>query len=552
MVKDRMAADYSQIGRGLDVIEGYFNEKKINRKRQMEAMLLSEESMAELIDNASENSEIRVYISRTISSVKIKLTCPGKEFRPHAGKVDFDVDDDEDGESQEAIRNLLIQSYSDRVKYAHNGKINIIEITSSIPESVRTLWTMAIFAAAIIFGLIFKFFCSESFCDGMEEYVLYPIETIFINCLKLTVAPMMFLSIITNIAQYTTFSRMSKANIKIIISFVLTSVLAVCVGVLTFRLFSPGTVGELSEFIQQVTEKTTMVNDTVNANTVVDIIVGIFPDNFIEPFLKANALQLIFIALVCGFALGRAGKYSSPLQSGARALGELCKMFANIITRIIPVAVFVSTISLVINTKTTTLLSMLKMIATLLAALATMICFYLLAILVWSRLNPITFLKKYAPTMKYTFFEGSAVAAVPKTISCCKNKLGISDKISSFAIPFGAMANMDGNCIYLTISCLFMARVCGLEIGGANMIPLIFSIVVLSIGAPIAAGSVLICMSAILSQMGISMTALCLILGINTFVEMLLAMCDTLGDVAVALTVAKEEKELDIEMFNAK
>ena len=161
----------------------------------------------------------------------------------------------------------------------------------------------------------------------------------------------------------------------------------------------------------------------------------------------------------------------------------------------------------------------------------------------------VIFLKKYYPELKNTFVQGSGLASIPNTIHCCKHRFGISSKIYSFSIPFGATVNLDGNCVYLTIAGLFLARLCGIDLFSANIFSLIFAIIILSVGAPITPGSALLCLFVLLTQMGVSLDITILIMGVNFFIEMLLAMANTMGDVAITLVVAKGENLVDMKKY---
>ena len=112
--------------------------------------------------------------------------------------------------------------------------------------------------------------------------------------------------------------------------------------------------------------------------------------------------------------------------------------------------------------------------------------------------------------------------------------------------------NLDGNCIYLTIAGLFLARLCGIELFGSDIISMVFAINILSIGAPITPGSALLCLFVLLTQMGVSLNIIILIMGVNFFIEMILAMANTMGDVAITLVVARSENLIDLEKYNKK
>ena len=549
MEKFIVPVEFESIGLILDYIENTLISLKFKRKEINDALLISEETIIKLIEN-SDGGDFHVNIKNKLKKCTIAISAPGKEFQINSFDIGLDLENiGDDRESESAIRKLLLDSYSNKIKYVNREKYNFVQISAGSQEHILTVATILVFLVAALTGLMLKSVLSESACINLDTYLLVPIETIFINSLKLTVAPMVFLSILSNMAKYSSIRSSSKISFKVICLCILTSVFAVCTGFFSFRLFSPGVSGELSEFVGKVGSTSIGINSVKDA---VDTIVNTVPDNFIEPFLNVDSLQLIFIALVCGIALGRAGEYSKTLSSAVQAFETLSYKVSEILNKAVPFVVFFSTVSLVFNTSLHTVLSLLKMMLTLLAAFLAMFVLYLVMIAVLARINPFRFLKKCAPTMKATFFAGSAISMLSKTMNCCKNKLGISEKVYSFAIPFGAMANMDGNCIYLTIASLFRAIMCGVEVFSAGFLPLLFSIVVLSMGASIAPGSVLICMSVLLNQLNISTTAICVILGANAFVEMILAVSDTFGDIAISLIVAKNEKLLNTEIYNSK
>ena len=136
-------------------------------------------------------------------------------------------------------------------------------------------------------------------------------------------------------------------------------------------------------------------------------------------------------------------------------------------------------------------------------------------------------------------------------MDACEKKLGISRNVYSLSIPLGATLNMDGTCVYLAVFALALAKVFGVSIPGGALISVAISIVVLSIGAPGVAGSGLICLSVLLTQLNVPIEALGLVMGIDAFVGMFRCMSNCLGDVAVSAIVAKSEKEINLDVYNS-
>jgi Na+/H+-dicarboxylate symporter len=145
----------------------------------------------------------------------------------------------------------------------------------------------------------------------------------------------------------------------------------------------------------------------------------------------------------------------------------------------------------------------------------------------------------------------SSNAAIPINMDACQ-RLGISKKVYSLSIPLGATLNMDGTCIYLAVFALALAKIFGIQITGATIFGMVFSIIVLSMGSPGVSGAGLICLSVLLQQIGVPEKAIGIVMGIDTLIVMFRSMSNCVGDVAVSLLVAKKENALDLETYRKK
>lgn len=546
MAKLFVPAALDGISRGLDFIEDTLTQYRLNHKEIQEALLLSEESMVRLIGNAPNDEELHISVKRRHGLCVIKLSAPGPELSQESGAgLGLDLNSNDLGrDGEEIIRTMLLHAYADKIHRIRKGRYNFVEITAGTPERVFAIRTVAALLAALAVGLLLNLFLKDSAKQILDTYVLIPVENIFINCLKLITGPMVFFSIISAFSQYTSFSDPGRVSLKVLIGYLCTSVIAIMVGWGVFQLLKPGAVGQLATFASQAVPLPADLQPSFLAT-----LVAIVPANIIEPFANMNTVQLIFLALVCGVAMGRAGEHSATLRRATDALCALCSKATALLVGFIPVATFASTVSMLLNIGGKILLSLAEMVGTVMLGLALMVVVYCLIIGIAGRLNPILFLRKQMPLMKEIFIQGSSANAMPKTIRFCKSTLGISPRVYSFSIPFGAVANLDGNCIYLTVAGLFLARMCGVELFSNDIVPFIFAIFILSVGAPIAPGSALLCLTVLLSQMGVSLPAVSIIFGVNAVMEMLQAVSNTAGDVAISLTVAKSEGLLDIEAY---
>lgn len=215
-------------------------------------------------------------------------------------------------------------------------------------------------------------------------------------------------------------------------------------------------------------------------------------------------------------------------------------------------AAFCAVTSLVATTGVGMLLSLVGVVGTFVLGLLILLVVYGLLILVLTRESPITFYRKYASCMLLAFTLSSSNATMPTTIQYCVNKLGVSPKVASFAIPLGSTINMDGSCVYLAVCSLFLAQMYGVDISGGTLLTLAISVMMLAIGAPGVTGAAFICLSTLVLQLGIPVESVTILMGIDQLLSMLRTTGNTAGDAVGAIVVAKTEGLFDEEMYRNK
>ena len=541
----RLTPDRTGLGKGLDIIEEKLTKYGLNRKEITKSMLAAEEVMNALLEHSENADYLHLSLRRVLDEIYIEISVPGKEFSFEKSLPLGSTDelDDVGPDAERAIRGMILKSFVNDLKYRHRGNINTVRISVLKSKHGMLYKTLGAMALAVLVGIILNAVASESVINILNNSVLSPAKTMFLNALKMVVAPVVFFSIVSCISQFSDFSEMGRIGGRTIAMYLLTTLLATAVGVGTFYLFKPG---EFGSFVAAATD----VSGTAQEVKVsfVDMIVNIVPSNFVKPFLEADMLQLIFLAVLCGVAVGMIGKYSRILSDLFTACNELFLKITVLIVKLMPLAAFCSILSMMLKTGTDALLSVLGIFGVFAIGLMLMMLVYCLLMIVFARLNPVPFCKKYAPTMMQVFSVASSNAALPLNIEASK-KLGISSKVYALSLPLGATINMDGTCIYLTIFALALAKVCGVDIPSASLMSVIVSTLVLSVGAPGIPGSGLVCLSVLLAQLNVPIEAVALVMGIDPLIGMMRCMSNCLGDMAVSAIVAKREGALDIQAY---
>lgn len=543
-------AKMEAIPEGISFLTLTLKKTRMNSKEANRAILMAEEAMVKLFQHAPPEATAKLAVIRRMGSLSLKLSVPGPEFE-FEKDVDFCMDmqmDESDSQAEATIRDLLLNAFRDKLRYKNRNKCNIVFISVKESEKRLLYWTVAALISSILLGLLLCQLLPEAGALALNDYLLSPVKTMFLNALKMVVAPVVFFSIMSCVSQFSNLADFGMTGGKVMGFYMFTTVIAIAMGTAAFLLLRPGQAG--AQALTAVGQAVTGAED-VNIS-ILDTIVNIVPSNIVQPFVDADMLQIIFIAILCGIAVGMIGDYSRPLKEFFEGCNTLFLKVTTIIVSVIPLAVFCSVCSLVMLTGGDTLVSLIYFLVTVLAGMAGMVVVYSLLILVVARLNPLIFLKKYAPGMLTTFSLGSSNAAMPYNMQICRNDLGISPKVYSFSIPLGATVNMDGTCVYLVVAAMFLARLYGVDLTGSDLTAMFFSVFVLSVGAPGVPGAGLVCLSVLLVQIGVPVEGAGLMMAIDSIVGMFRAASNTAGDVAISLVVARLEHLLDLDVYYKK
>ena len=530
------------VGKSLLFIEETLKGFKIKHRDLLEALLISEETILLLSECAPDDADITVSITRQMGVPHIRLTAPGPALSldEHLGTVSLDQLEEE---AENAIRSVMLRNYANSIKYRHSRSKNIITIVTGVPERVLAVRAVTAMALAVLTALYFRQFLPAGASQWVSGNLLTPLENLFISALMCVTAPAVFVSITCSMFRFEGFSELEQSGKTVVVSYFLTSAAAALVGASIFQLFSPGRVGA---FAAQTETAAT------EGFSLLEIFKTLIPPNIVEPFISVNSLQLMVVAITIGAALTMSGKRVRHLKVLLEELDILCGKVSSLIMYSVPVAVYCSTANMLLSARGDLLLSVGGLIVTLLAGMLSLLVMYCLILLFVVRLNPLHFLRKYIPVMKNVFLKGSSVAAIPLNMRISKRQLGVPQNICSFSIPLGATINMDGNCMCLTVISLFFARIYGVTLGTNELLVLLLLVLILSLGAPIAPGTLILCLVTLSAQMGIDISASSMIIGINFILEMLLGVVNSIGDIVVALMAARKEGTLDLNLYKKK
>ena len=541
----------SEIPKALDFIQSCFDERKIDRKKRVRPMLVAEEILEAVCANADEGSKLQIEADGLFGNLELRYKCAGKPLDVSSieEKLLFTKKFPKSDEANAVLRNLMERLFGDNLHVSTTrGGVN--RITQSVVKSsyATLIITLSALVLGIATGLIIQYMLPEETGKTISGYVFTPVYTVFMNALKMIVAPLVFCSIASSISDFSDLKALGRIAGKIITMYVITSLIAIGVGFVTYSIFPIGN-PELMTAVDAEAATDTIAKGEGATISIKDTLVNIVPSDVITPFQKSDMLQIIFMAVMLGLAAASLSKKSMMLRDIIHVLDKAFSRITGWIVSCIPLIVFCSMAKMMISMKLSNLVDVLAWIPVVYFGDVLMICAYLLLLAIIARLNPFKFLGGYYPAMISGFTLASSNAALPSSIKQC-DRLGISEKIYSFSLPLGATINMDGSCITLMITSLYFAKIYGLPVTGNMLLSLVIAIIVLSMGSPGVPGGNLVCLTLLVPQIGVPAEAISLVMGLYPIIGMMQTMTNVTGDAVVTAIAAKTEGMIDLARYN--
>lgn len=378
---------------------------------------------------------------------------------------------------------------------------------------------------------------------GEKATSLAFLGTILTRLLTMVVAPLVLGLLICAAADVKDFKTLGKIGGKTIGIFLGGTAVAVAIGLVLSNLMQIG-----AGFV--MTSKTPY--DASDIPSISETLMNIIPTNPFNALSSQNLLQIIFFSLLLGFALIALGDKGEPVLTFFRAWTEAWKEITNIVLKFTPYGVFGLMADIVGKYGLDVMLPFVKTIAAcyITCALFTILVQGCLMVGVYGGISPLKFFATMKEAMLFVFATCSSVATIPLNLKCTK-KLGVSDKIADFVVPFGAVMNMNGTAIYEAVAVVFAAQVFGIHLSLTEQILVMVTAVLASVGTAGIPGSGLVMMTIVLNAVGLPLETIGLLAGIDRILNMARVIPNIVGDAAAAVVVAKSEGELHPELVTA-
>jgi len=398
----------------------------------------------------------------------------------------------------------------------------------------------------VLFGFLMSNF-DQTGKDIISDWIK-PFGTIFINALKLIAIPLILASLIKGISDLKDISKLSKMGGITITTYLITTVIAVSVGLAIVNVVKPGNsisdetrIELLNAYEDDADKKREAAAETKNSGPLQPII-DIVPSNIISAATdNKNMLQIIFFSILFGISMILIPeKKSKPLKDFFDSLNEVILKIIDLIMSFAPYGVFALLATLIVEAPKWDLLkSLLLYSITLIIGLFSLIIIYTIAVRLILNKSPNFFFKGILPAQLVAFSTSSSAATLPVTMDRVHNNLKVKKEVSSFVLPIGATINMDGTAVYQAIAAVFIAQTFGLDLSLTAQLGIIVTATLASIGAAAVPSAGIIVLVIVLAQAGIPEAGLALIFAVDRPLDMCRTVVNITGDATVSMIVDK-------------
>lgn len=374
---------------------------------------------------------------------------------------------------------------------------------------------------AIIVGLVL-----QSQAEFLSTYIK-PFGDIFLNLLKFIVTPIVLFSIIGGIISMKDIKKVGEVGGFTVIYYFLTTACAIVIGLGLANIFK--------KFFP-VISTSDLTFEMTNEVSIMDTLVNIFPSNFIAPMVENNMLQIIVMSLIIGFSILMLEKTKQVKAiETIEILNDIFMKAMGLILRLSPIGVFCLLAPVIAENGPVIIGSLASVL------LVAYLAYVLHALIVYSftiktlgGLSPVEFFKGMSSAMIFAFSSASSMGTLPINMKCCED-LGADHDVTAFVLPLGATINMDGTAIYQGVCAVFIAACYGIDLTLGQMITIVITSTLASIGTAGVPGSGMIMLAMVLQSVGLPVEGIALVAGVDRIFDMGRTVLNITGDASAAI-----------------
>jgi aerobic C4-dicarboxylate transport protein len=391
---------------------------------------------------------------------------------------------------------------------------------------------------AILFGAIIGYFYPAF---GVK---LKPLGDGFIKLIRMVVAPIIFTTVVLGIAGISDLKRVGRIGIKALVYFEVMTTLALVIGWLVVKAFQPGADAH-ADLSKYDTSKVQTYITTAKTHGAVEFLLNIIPTSIVGAFAQGDILQVLFISVLFGIALGALGEANRPVIYALEQISNALMKIIGMIVRLAPIAAMGAIAFMVGEFGIKSLVSVGKLMACVYITCLLFICILLGGLMRLSGVSLWKFIQYIREEIFIVLGTASSESVLPRMMTKMET-LGCSQSLVRLVLPGGYSFNLDGSSIYLTMGALFIAQATNTHLTFGQELTLLAVCLVTSKGAAGVVGSAFIALAATLSSMHtIPIEGMVLILGVDRLMSEARAVTNLIGNGVATVVIARWENDLD-------
>lgn len=477
--------------------EEFLISLKVPKRIIVRHKLTVEEILLKMMDEGAEGAAVRFMTGKRYFSPFISLEIEGEAYNVYSQK----------NTEQSILGDSILRNLGLSPDYSYINDANVYGFRLK-KKSLGPFATLLIaLACAVVIGMA-GLAVSENVRNGILDMLILPLHDTFLNILGCIAGPMVFLSVAWGIYGIGDAATLKKVGRKILSGYMGTvMVMAALVGVLclpVFKLDFSSSIGGVSE-----------------ASSVLEMILGIIPQNIFSPFIEGNTLQIIFLAVVIGIAMLFLGQKTDFVAVVVEQINYIVQFLIEIISKLVPYFIVLVIVKLMWSESAGTFLSVWKLFAVFIAAIMILVVCVVGYTSMRNRVSPALLVSKGLPTLLIAVTTASSAAAFGTNMKACRNEYGIDDKIASFGIPLGMVTFKPTTAINYIVMALFFAEMYETQASVPWYMICIFTASVLAIATPPIPGGAMTAYTVLFAQLGIPPEALAIALACDTLFDFL-------------------------------
>ncbi|MBI6217233.1 dicarboxylate/amino acid:cation symporter [Proteus sp. DFP240708] len=416
-----------------------------------------------------------------------------------------------------------------------------MQISSRKLPFYRVLYVQVIIA--IILGILLGHF----YPDVGESFK--PLGDGFIKIVKMIIAPVIFLTVVTGIAGMNNMKTVGKVAGKSMIYFLTFSTIALVIGLITANIIRPGDGLNISpESLDS--SRVEMYVTQAHSSSLVSFLMNIIPDTIVSPLVNGNILQVLFVSVIFGLALASIGSQGEPVLKFLQHLCDPIFKMVGMLMKLAPIGAFGAMAFTIGKYGISSIGNLMLLVITFYLTALLFVLVVLGAVAKYNGFSILSLIKYIKDELWLVLGTSSSEAALP-TLMSKMEQLGCKKSVVGLVIPTGYSFNLDGTNIYMTMAALFIAQATGVDLSLTEQITLLFVAMISSKGAAGVTGAGFITLAATLSVVpSVPVAGMALILGIDRFMSECRALTNIVGNACACIVVARWENALDKERMN--